>query len=100
VGDPAETVVQCKPNKVIGMTAKMPIASLSSAEVRAMVTIMCECFQSICELFHLLIFTRKSIKSELLAGAPVGKIAITTPFESSYINLYCGSEMLFLLPNL
>jgi hypothetical protein len=100
VGDTAETVVQCKPNKVFGMIGKMSIASLSSADVRAMVTIMCECFQLICELCHLLIFTRKSIKSELLAGAPVGTIALTTPFESSYINLYCGSEILFLLPNL
>jgi len=41
VGDTAETVVQSKPNKVIGITGKMPIASLSSAEVRAMVTVSC-----------------------------------------------------------
>jgi len=41
VGDTAETVVQCKPNEVIGITGKMPIASLSSAEVRAMVTVSC-----------------------------------------------------------
>jgi hypothetical protein len=36
----------------------------------------------------------------LLAGAPVGTIALTTPFESRHINLYGDSEILFLLPNL
>jgi hypothetical protein len=41
VGDTAETVVQCKPKEVIGITGKMPIASLSSAEVRATVTVPC-----------------------------------------------------------
>jgi len=41
VGDTAVTVVQRKPNKVIGMTGNMPIASLSSTEVRAMVTVLC-----------------------------------------------------------
>jgi hypothetical protein len=40
VDDTAVTVVQCK-HKVISMTGKMPVAGLSSAEVRAMVTVSC-----------------------------------------------------------
>jgi hypothetical protein len=46
VGDTEVTVVQCKSNKLIGMNEKMPIASLSSAEVRAVVTVSSVCASS------------------------------------------------------
>jgi hypothetical protein len=68
------TIVQQKSSEVLGLKGKRQVASLSSAERGALVTVV-TCMSASGQFVPpLLMFHRKNIKSELLDGAPSGKI--------------------------
>jgi hypothetical protein len=75
------TIAQQKSSKVLGLKGKRQVASLSSAERGALVTVV-TCMSASGQFVPpLLIFPRKNVKSELLDGEPPGTICTCHTFR-------------------
>lgn len=82
------TVVQSKVAKVIGLRGKKQIASLTSAERGALVTIVC-CMNAVGSFVPpLVIFPRKNMSEQLKKGAPPGTIFAVHPSGWIQSNLF------------
>jgi hypothetical protein len=75
------TVVQHKTSKVISLKGNRQVASLSSAERGALVTVVTCMGASGHSVPPLLVFPRKNMKPELLDGVLPGTIAACHPSE-------------------
>lgn len=69
------TIVQHKTSKVVGLKGKRQVASLSSAERGALITVVTCMSASGQYVPPMLVFPRKNMKAELMDGAPAGSIA-------------------------
>jgi hypothetical protein len=74
------TIVQQKSSKVLGLKEKKQVASLSSAEGGALVTVVTCTSASGLFVPPLLVFPRKNMKSESLDGSPPGTIGTCHTF--------------------
>lgn len=82
------TVVQSKVANVIGLRGKKQIASLTSAERGALVTIVC-CMNAVGSFVPpLVIFPRKNMSEQLKKGAPAGTIFAVHPSGWIQTNLF------------